>query len=48
MDEHGALRRGDVYRIKHTTRSAKAIVTGIDARFGIASLKESPTQSRWD
>ena len=42
MDEHSALRRGDIYRIKHTTRSAKAIVTGIGARFGITSLTGEP------
>ena len=42
MDERSALCQGDVYRIKHTTRSAKAMVTGIDARFSIASLTGEP------
>jgi bifunctional enzyme CysN/CysC len=42
MDERSALRAGAVYRIKHTTRSAKAIVSSIDARFSIASLRGEP------
>ena len=42
MDEHSALRQGNAYRIKHATRSAKVVVTGIDARFSIASLTGEP------
>jgi bifunctional enzyme CysN/CysC len=38
MDGRSAMRQGDVYYIKHATRSAKAMVTGIDARFSITSL----------
>jgi bifunctional enzyme CysN/CysC len=42
MDERSALRQGDVYRIKHTTRSAKAMITSIDAKFDITSLTGEP------
>jgi len=42
MDERSALCQGDVYRIKHTSRSAKAMVTSVDARFSIASLTGEP------
>ena len=38
MDERTALRPGDVYRIKHTTRSAKAVVTDLVSLFSITSL----------
>lgn len=39
MDDRSVLREGDVYRIKHITRTGKAKVTGIDARLSIESLK---------
>ena len=38
MDERTALRPGNVYRIKHTTRSAKAVVTDLVSLFSITSL----------
>ena len=38
MDESTELRPGNVYRIKHTTRSAKAIVTDLLSLFSITSL----------
>ncbi|CAI8014960.1 Bifunctional enzyme CysN/CysC [Geodia barretti] len=38
MDERTALRAGNVYRIKHTTRSAKAVVTDLVSLFSITSL----------
>ena len=38
MDERTALRPGNVYRIKHTTRSAKAVVTNLVSLFSITSL----------
>jgi bifunctional enzyme CysN/CysC len=39
MDDRSVLREGDVYRIKHATRTGKAKVTGLDARLNIESLK---------
>ena len=39
MDDRSVLREGDVYRIKHITRTGKAKVTGIDARLSIESFK---------
>ena len=39
MDDRSVLREGDVYRIKHATRTGKSKVTGIDTRFSIESLK---------
>ena len=38
MDDRTALRPGNVYRIKHTTRSAKAMVTDLLSLFSITSL----------
>ena len=38
MDERTALRPGNVYRIKHTTRSAKAVVTDLVSLFSMTSL----------
>ncbi len=38
MDERSALRPGSVYRIKHTTQSAKAVVTDLVSLFSITSL----------
>jgi bifunctional enzyme CysN/CysC len=48
MDERSKLGSGDVYRIKHTTRSAKAMVTAVNARFSIASLCGEPDVSSLD
>ena len=42
MDEQRAMHQGEVYRIKQTTRSTKALVNGIEARFNITSLKGEP------
>ena len=42
MDERTALRPGNVYRIKHTTRSAKAVVTDLLSLFSITSLTGEP------
>ena len=48
MDERTALRPGDVYRIKHTTQSAKAVVTGPVSLFNITSLTGEPgADSLW-
>ena len=38
MDEQSAMHQGEVYRIKQATRSAKALVNGIESRFNITSL----------
>ncbi len=38
MDDRTALRPGNVYRIKHTTQSAKAMVTDLLSLFSITSL----------
>ena len=46
MDDRTALRPGNVYRIKHTTRSAKAVVTDLLSSFSITSLTgETDTDS---
>ena len=42
MDEQRAMHQGEVYRIKQATRSTKALVNGIEARFNITSLKGEP------
>lgn len=42
MDDHKALHKGSVYRIKQATRSTKALVNKIEARFNITSLKGEP------
>ena len=42
MDEHTPMHEGAIYRIKQATRSAKALVNGIEARFNITSLKGEP------
>ena len=48
MDERSALRAGDVYKIKHTTRSAKAMVASLDSLFSITSLTgERGADSLW-
>jgi bifunctional enzyme CysN/CysC len=48
MDERTALRPGNVYRIKHTTQSAKAMVTGLESLFSITSLTgETGADSLW-
>ena len=48
MDDRSALRRGDIYRIKHTTRSAKAMVTSLNSRFSIESLCGEPDVNSLD
>ena len=42
MDEQTPMYEGAIYRIKQATRSAKALVNGIEARFNITSLKGEP------
>ena len=42
MDEQTDMHQGEVYRIKQATRSTKALVNGIEARFNITSLNGEP------
>ena len=48
MDDRTALRPGNVYRIKHTTRSAKAVITDLVSLFSITSLTgETDSDMLW-
>ena len=48
MDERNPLRPGNVYRIKHTTQSAKAVVTDLVSLFSITSLTgETDSEMLW-
>lgn len=48
MDERNPLRAGNMYRIKHTTRSAKAVVTDLVSLFSITSLTgETDSDLMW-
>ena len=48
MDERNPLRPGNVYRIKHTTRTAKAVVTDLVSLFSITSLTgETDSEMLW-
>ena len=48
MDERTPLRSGNVYRIKHTTRTAKAVVTDLVSLFSITSLTgETDSDMLW-
>ena len=42
MDEQRAMYQGEIYRIKQATRSTKALVNEIEARFNLTSLKGEP------
>ena len=42
MDDQTAMHEGCIYRIKQATRSAKALVSRVEARFNITSLKGEP------
>ena len=48
MDERNPLRPGNVYRIKHTTRTAKAVVADLVSLFSITSLTgETDSDMLW-
>ncbi len=42
MDDQRAMNEGEVYRIKQTTRSAKAVVKDIEERFNVTTLTGEP------
>ena len=42
MDDQRAMNEGEVYRIKQTTRSAKAVIKDIEERFNVTTLTGEP------